>query len=133
LPRYDAYAGSKAAIVRLTENIAAGGQVEVNAVAPGFVATQMHEGTLTAGAEAAGDGYFERTREQLASGGVPRELAAELVCFLLSSEAHGITGRLISAQWDPWRKPEFQARLRSDPDLARLRRIDDHFFTSMGG
>jgi hypothetical protein len=51
-----------------------------------------------------------------------------LVAFLLSRHAAGITGRLISAQWDPWREEQFRARLREDPDLAKLRRIDDQFF-----
>jgi NAD(P)-dependent dehydrogenase (short-subunit alcohol dehydrogenase family) len=131
LPRYDAYAASKAAVVRLTENISALGQVEINAVAPGFVATRMHEGTLEAGPEAVGEQYFERTREQLARGGFPAQEAAELICFLLSSEAQGITGRLLSAQWDPWRDLAFQERLRSDPSLATLRRIDAQFFAAI--
>ncbi|HEY1715410.1 MAG TPA: SDR family oxidoreductase [Solirubrobacteraceae bacterium] len=129
LPRYDAYATSKAAVVRLTENVAAEGEVEVNAVAPGFVATRMHEETLRAGAQAAGERYYERTQEQVSEGGFPATEAAELVAFLLSPESQGITGRLISAQWDPWRETAFRARLREDSDLAKLRRIDDQFFT----
>jgi NAD(P)-dependent dehydrogenase (short-subunit alcohol dehydrogenase family) len=129
LPRYDAYAASKAAVVRLTENVAASASVEINAVAPGFVATRMHEETLRAGAEAVGADYYERTRAQLESGGFPAREAAELVCFLLSEEATGISGRLLSAQWDPWRDEAFHARLRTDPDLATLRRIDEQFFT----
>jgi NAD(P)-dependent dehydrogenase (short-subunit alcohol dehydrogenase family) len=131
LPRYDAYAASKAAVVRLTENVARTAQeggVRVNCIAPGFVATQMHEGTLAAGAERVGDDYYEKTRRQLDEGGVPARVAAELACFLLGPEAAGITGKLISAPWDPWREPEFQERLRTDPDLAALRRIDDQFF-----
>jgi NAD(P)-dependent dehydrogenase (short-subunit alcohol dehydrogenase family) len=130
LPRYDAYAATKAGVVRVTENIAAAGDVEVNAVAPGFVATRMHEGTLGAGPAAAGDDYYERTRAQLADGGFPARQAAELVAFLLSEEARGITGRLISAQWDPWRDNDFRKSLRDDPNLGRLRRIDDQFFTA---
>jgi NAD(P)-dependent dehydrogenase (short-subunit alcohol dehydrogenase family) len=131
LPRYDAYAASKAAVVRLTENVsAAGGGVEINSVAPGFVATRMHDGTLEAGAQAAGVGYYERTRQQLADGGFPAAEAAELVCFLLSDEAEGISGRLLSAQWDPWRDPEFRAKLREQPSLGTLRRIDDQFFSA---
>ena len=131
LPRYDAYATSKVAVVRLTENVsAADSGVEINAVAPGFVATRMHDGTLQAGADAAGAQYYERTQSQLADGGFPAEEAAELVCFLLSDEAAGISGRLLSAQWDPWRDPEFRARLREQPTLATLRRIDDQFFTA---
>jgi NAD(P)-dependent dehydrogenase (short-subunit alcohol dehydrogenase family) len=132
LPRYDAYAVSKAAVVRLTENLAAGGSVEVNAVAPGFVTTRMHEQTLRAGREAAGQGYYERTQEQLAAGGFPALVAAELVCFLLSDDARGISGRLISAQWDPWREEGFRNRLRTDDALGTLRRIDDQVFTRMG-
>jgi 3-oxoacyl-[acyl-carrier protein] reductase len=130
LARYDAYAASKAAVVRLTENVAAATEVPVNAVAPGFVATRMHEGTLKAGAEAAGADYYERTQAQLTAGGFPALEAAELVCFLLSDEADGISGRLLSAQWDPWRVPSFLAQLKDDPSLGTLRRIDDQFFTS---
>jgi NAD(P)-dependent dehydrogenase (short-subunit alcohol dehydrogenase family) len=130
LPRYDAYAASKAAVVRLTENVAADGDVEINSVAPGFVATRMHEGTLQAGADAAGADYYARTRRQLLDGGFPAQAVAELVCFLLSEEAEGISGRLLSAQWDPWRDHEFRARLRAQPSLGTLRRIDDQFYSS---
>ena len=130
LPRYDAYATAKAGVVRLTENVAAGGDIELNCVAPGFVATRMHEGTLRAGPQGAGEDYHRRTEEQLAAGGFPASQAAELVAFLLSDGARGITGRLLSAQWDPWRDESFRARLRSDPSLATLRRIDDQFFTA---
>lgn len=129
LPRYDAYAAAKAAVVRLTENVAACGDVELNCVAPGFVATRIHEGTLLAGPAAVGADYHERTRLQLAAGGFPAREAAELVAFLLSPAANGISGRLLSAEWDPWREEEFRARLRTDPELATLRRIDDQAFT----
>jgi NAD(P)-dependent dehydrogenase (short-subunit alcohol dehydrogenase family) len=132
LPRYDAYAVSKAAVVRLTENVAAAGAVEVNCVAPGFVATRIHDGTLRAGPEAVGRGYFERTRAELERGGVPAGKAAELVCFLLSDEATGISGRLLSAPWDPWREPAFLERLRSEPALGTLRRIDGVQFGALG-
>jgi NAD(P)-dependent dehydrogenase (short-subunit alcohol dehydrogenase family) len=98
LPRYDAYAASKAAVVRLTENVAvAAPEVPVNCVAPGFVATRIHEGTLSAGPDAAGAAYHRRTVAGLAEGGVPAGLAAELVCFLLSDAAAGITSRPLRA------------------------------------
>jgi 3-oxoacyl-[acyl-carrier protein] reductase len=131
LVRYDAYAASKAAVVRLTENVArdlAPRGVRVNAIAPGFVATRMHQDTLAAGPDAAGASYFEKTEQQLESGGADPQDAAELSAFLLSDAARGVTGRLLSAQWDPWREPTFQERLRTEPDLATLRRIDDQFF-----
>jgi NAD(P)-dependent dehydrogenase (short-subunit alcohol dehydrogenase family) len=135
LPRYDAYAASKAAVVRLSENMALDLHdvgVRVNCVAPGFVATRMHRDTLAAGAELAGEDYYERTRSELASGGVSREQAAELVCLLLGSEDEvPFAGKLISAQWDPWRDSDFRARLARDTDLATLRRIDQTLFTAV--
>lgn len=136
LPRFDAYATSKAAVARLSENIAielADDGVRVNCVAPGFVATEMHHSTLAAGPELAGAGYYERTQAELERGGVPASEAAELVCTLLANDP-GVpfTGKLISAQWDPWRDPAFLLRLAEDPDLATLRRIDEQMFAPTG-
>jgi len=135
LPGYDAYAASKAALVRLTENLAtelADLGVRANAIAPGFIASRMHEETLAAGPAAVGPDYYERTARLVqGDGGDPPELAAELAAFLVSDASLGITGKLISARWDPWRERAFQERLRHQPHLATLRRIDDQFFTAM--
>ncbi len=130
-PRYDAYATSKAAVVRLSENLAlelASRGVRVNAVSPGFVATEIHAATLQAGPGKAGEGYYASTERRLDNGGVPARRAAELTAFLLSAQARGITGKLVSAPWDPWEEPDFQQRLREEPDLATVRRIDGQFF-----
>jgi NAD(P)-dependent dehydrogenase (short-subunit alcohol dehydrogenase family) len=136
LPRYDAYAASKAAVARLSENLAielAPAGVRVNCVAPGFVATRMHETTLAAGPAAAGADYYERTRRELAAGGFPAAEAAELVCLLLSDRAAvPFTGKLLSAQWDPWREPAYRERLTVERDLATLRRIDGVRFVPVG-
>jgi NAD(P)-dependent dehydrogenase (short-subunit alcohol dehydrogenase family) len=126
-PRYTAYALAKTAIVRLAENLAAEEPTwKVNAVAPGFVASEIHAETLAAGPEVAGP-YYEETRTRLAEA-VPATRAAALVAFLLSSGSRGITGRLISAVWDDWEDAAFQQRLRTDRSLARLRRIDGQLF-----
>src|SRR5579875_3008708 len=74
--------------------------------------------------------YFDRTRRLTADGADPPTHAAELAAFLLSSASRGITGKLISAQWDPWRDSSFQDRLRADRDLATIRRVDDQFFAA---
>lgn len=134
-PKYDAYATSKAAVVRLAENLAVdlrSEHVRVNCVAPGFVLTEMHRETLAAGADRAGSAYFERTRRALEGGaGDSPDLAAELVSFLVSEASDPITGKLISARWDPWQDKAFQTRLAEDPDFATLRRIDGQFFTKI--
>jgi 3-oxoacyl-[acyl-carrier protein] reductase len=135
LPRFDAYAASKVAVVRLCENISAelaGSGVRVNCVAPGFVATDIHQSTLAAGPELVGADYFERTLAELERGGVPASEAAELACLLLENGPDtAFSGKLISAQWDSWRDPSFRRRLAEEPDLATLRRIDDAFFTAI--
>jgi 3-oxoacyl-[acyl-carrier protein] reductase len=136
LPRFDAYAVSKAAVVRLCENISAelaSEGVRVNCVAPGFVATDIHQATLTAGPELAGPDYFERTRAELQRGGVPASEAAELVCLLLEDASNSsFSGKLISAQWDAWREPGFRRRLHDERDLATVRRIDGTLFAATG-
>lgn len=122
---YSAYAASKAAVVRLVESIAleyreAG--IALNAVAPGFVATRMHDATLAAGA-AAGAEYLERTRREIGAGGSPPELGARCACFLLSDEARGINGRIISAVWDDWETLPSRIDEIADTDAFTLRRI----------
>lgn len=124
-PNYTAYACSKVGVVRLAETLAielAGEGIAVNAIAPGFVATRMHDATLKAG-ERAGDAYLERTRRGLEDGGVPPELAARAAVFLLSDRSAGITGRLLAAPWDDWDDwPEHRAEIEGS-DLFTLRRI----------
>jgi 3-oxoacyl-[acyl-carrier protein] reductase len=128
--RFDAYAASKVAVVRVTENLAADG-LRANAVAPGFVLTEMQDDVAAAGRDVVGERYFDKVQEAVANGGgEPPELAAGLVAFLVSDASRGISGKLLSARWDPWEDPAFQERLRTEPDLATLRRIDDQFFTT---
>ena len=130
LPRFDAYAASKAAVARLSENLAPTvSPVTINCVAPGFVATRLHGQTLAAGAETAGPEFYERTWRTVEAGGFPAAEAAELVALLLANPS--FTGKLISAQWDPWREPAFHERLANEPDLATVRRIDGMFFEAV--
>jgi 3-oxoacyl-[acyl-carrier protein] reductase len=50
-------------------------------------------------------------------------LAARLAVWLASSQSDGITGRLLSAQWDPWETlDQFKDQL-SKSDIYTLRRI----------
>lgn len=124
-PRYTAYAASKAGVVRLAESLAlevAPLGIRVNALAPGFVATPIHEATLAAGA-AAGEEYLRRTKEELVGGGVPAELAGRAAVFLLSEESAGISGRLVSAPWDRWWEWPLRRDEIEGSELFTLRRV----------
>lgn len=133
-PNYSAYAVSKAGVVRLTENLSQEFKsygIAVNCVAPGFIITRLHRQTLAAG-EKAGSSFLKNTEEQINKGGVPLEVPARLTVFLLSHKADGITGKFISAPWDPWETPDFIQKLKTDKDFATLRRIDDKTFFVKG-
>jgi len=124
-PRFSAYAVSKAALVRFTETLAvelADHNIQVNAVAPGFVATRLHEQTLEAGERAGGE-FLRKTREQLAQGGVDPAIPAALVAFLASEKADRITGKFISSIWDNWADFESHLDEIAKTDLYTLRRI----------
>ncbi|MFH1951986.1 MAG: hypothetical protein ABIL06_10270 [Pseudomonadota bacterium] len=83
---------------------------------------------MEAGPQLATDAFYENTKKQLESGGVPPEKAADLTAFLLSDASDGITGKFLPAPWDAWQEEAFQESLRTDKDFATLRRIDDKTF-----
>ena len=133
-PNYSAYAVSKVGVVRLTENMAfefKNDNIDINAVAPGFVITRLHQETIKAGKKA-GEDYLKKTLDQINKGGVSPDIPAKLTVFLLSPYSDGISGKLISAPWDPWEDDDFLIRLKNDEDLATLRRIDDKTFFKKG-
>jgi NAD(P)-dependent dehydrogenase (short-subunit alcohol dehydrogenase family) len=125
LPNISSYAASKAAVVRLAETLAEElkpFRVDVNAIAPGALKTRFVEQVLSAGAEKVGAEFFAKNKKWAEDGAMPLELGARLAVYLASAESDGITGKLISAQWDPWEKlQEFKNDL--DSDIYTLRRI----------
>ena len=126
LPRLSAYAASKAAVVRFAESLALEVQadgIDVNSVAPGALNTRMMRELLDAGPASVGTAMYERMQRIAEGGGTPLETAASLAVFLASSESDGITGRLLSAVWDPWASlPAHRDELAAS-DVYTLRRI----------
>ena len=126
LPRLTAYAASKAAIVRFAESLALEVKddgIDVNSVAPGALNTRMMGELLDAGPAAVGDAFFARMKKIADDGGTPLETGAALTVFLGSAASDGITGKLLSAVWDPWDAlPGHRADL-DRTDVYTLRRI----------
>jgi 3-oxoacyl-[acyl-carrier protein] reductase len=126
LPFLSAYAASKAAVVRFGETLAlelGGTRIDVSSIAPGALNTRLLDEILAAGPEAVGQSFYDASVRQKEAGGTPLDKGAELCVYLASRESDGVTGKLISALWDPWpRLSEFRADLK-DTDIYTLRRI----------
>jgi len=126
MPYFSAYATSKAAVVRFAETLAEetrDNHIDVNAVAPGALDTRLLDEVLEAGPARVGREFYDQMVKVKTEGGTPLEVGASLCVFLASSRSDGITGKLISAVWDPWR--EFPDRLcdLDRTDIYTLRRI----------
>jgi NAD(P)-dependent dehydrogenase (short-subunit alcohol dehydrogenase family) len=129
----DAYVASKGAIAVLTETVArelAPRGVRVNAFSPGPLPTELMRPVLDAGADVVGDDLFATARsiyESPAADGTLGPEIAELIDFLLDDESVGLTGRLLSAQWNP--VSQLRAEIGSMPQHRyRLRRVDGDLF-----
>jgi 3-oxoacyl-[acyl-carrier protein] reductase len=125
-PNFSAYAASKAAIVRVTETLAEEIKpfnIQVNAIAPGTINTRMLDEVLAAGKKA-GEVTLSQARKQKETGGDSLEKVVALAIFLASDESGGLTGKLISAQHDPWQEWVGKAEELNATPLYTIRRLD---------
>jgi len=126
LPRISSYAASKAAIIRFIESLALEVRqfgIDVNAIAPGLLNTRLLDEVLAAGPDAVGPDFHQRMTHAKSEGGTPLERGAALAVYLASPESDGITGRLLSAVWDPWETLASHRTELDGTDIYTLRRI----------
>ena len=126
MPMLSAYAATKAGVVRFGETLAeewASSGIDVNMLAPGAMNTGMLDEILSAGAVAIGAAHYATLVKQRESGGASMLRAAQCCAYLASRRSDGVTGKLISAVWDPWeRLDELREELQAT-DIYTLRRI----------
>ncbi|MEY2879269.1 MAG: hypothetical protein RLZZ15_1649 [Verrucomicrobiota bacterium] len=127
---FSAYGVAKTAVVRLVETIAEEEKsrpLDINALAPGAINTRLTDEVLALGPAVVGAGEFAAAQRQKTSSAADAEatLAKALDCveWLLSSASDGISGRLISAPWDPWATLAAHREALAASDVFTLRRI----------
>lgn len=97
--------------------------IDVNSIAPGALKTRLLDELLANDPDQVGRDFYNRMAKLKIDGSTPLETGAALSVFLGSAASDGITGRLLSAQWDPWQTlPEHTADLAAS-DIYTLRRI----------
>lgn len=127
---FSAYGVAKTAIVRLVETIADESRdqpLDINALAPGAIHTRLTDEVLALGPTVVGAAEFAAAQKQAAA--PPAVAAATLtraldcVEWLLSPASDGLTGRLLSAPWDPWPTLGGHRATLAASDVYTLRRI----------
>lgn len=124
LPELNMYSLSKTSLVRYTENLSEQLKkynVDVNALAPGAVMTDMNKKILESDPCEVGENYHKKLKKILSNGGANPDIAAELAVFLASKDSDGLSGKLISALWDNWKELDIKQIMNSD--IYNLRRI----------
>lgn len=123
---FSAYGCAKTAIVRLVETIAVEEQsqsLDINAVAPGAINTRLTDEVIALGPAVVGDAEYRAALKQKQTGGVSMGKVCNLINWLLSPTSDGVSGRLISAPWDPWETLGSHTAELSSSDIYTLRRI----------
>lgn len=109
VPAYTGYSASKAGLLGLVRSLAAelaSGNVQVNAICPGWVDTDMAWQGLDALAEAIGgtrEDAYRRAMSEVPMGRMsqPDDIAGT-VAWLLSPDARGVTGQAIDQNGGAW-------------------------------
>jgi 3-oxoacyl-[acyl-carrier protein] reductase len=122
MPNFSSYAVSKTAVVRLVETISEecrSFNININAVAPGPMNTNMLNIALKSGKEKVGEYHYNKLLQQKRKGGVGFYRTLSLIDFLIRNRK--VSGKLISAIWDPWNKINFKKKIKNK-DIYTLRR-----------
>ena len=83
----------------------------------------MTEAVIDAGPKRAGEVDYSSALQQQDPSGEALERVAGLVNYLLSAKSDGISGKLISAVWDPWQELAGHGADLKGSDIYTLRRI----------
>ncbi len=101
-------------------------KIDINIIAPGVIKSKMTKEIIDRGSDF--DEEYLNALNVYKNGGNSKDNILSLCRLLLSRKSNGLSGKLISAQWDNFQEFNVDS-LKNDYDLFNLRRIDNKFFT----
>ena len=127
-PKFDAYASSKTALVRLVENISAEykSEIQINAIAPGFNFTKIQKKLIQNNTKnSIGEDYYKFLIKNKNKKNNFFKIF-NLINKILFDEKFDINGKTISVNYDKWEKNNFIKKIKSfkNKDSLNLRRIN---------
>jgi len=128
---YSAYTLSKIALIKACELLDAEiPDTRFTILGPGWVKTKIHKATLEAGPSLAGSNY-QKTIDKL-SGTECNPMSKVIECcdWVVNSPRNIVGGRNFSVVFDSWGSISLDSKLRSDPDMYKLRRSGNSFTAS---
>ena len=125
-PLFMSYSLSKTSLLRFIENFAVENwnrDIKVNAIAPGVLPSKM-QSEIIGNQKLRNSKDYMIALESLSAGDLETTKLLNLCDFLLADKSDGITGKLISVDWDNWAEwPNHLDELRQS-DIYTLRRIN---------
>jgi len=127
-PFLDSYAASKAAVVRLTENVSlsyANKKITFVTISPGGINTKIFLDMKKLGRKKLGLNLWNEIKNRIKHGGDNIDNPLNLIIFLSKLiDRTAFNGRVISAKYDDWFKIHKNGNKIKKNDIFKLRRID---------
>ncbi len=127
-PRFDSYATSKTALVRLVENLSEEYRedLQINAIAPGFNFTNIHKRLLQENSKKEiGYRYYNfLIKNKKAANNFPK--IKKLIKLIFFKKNYKIRGKTISVNFDGWEKNKFIKNIRkiNNSNYLTLKRVN---------
>jgi NAD(P)-dependent dehydrogenase (short-subunit alcohol dehydrogenase family) len=121
-PMFSAYSAAKIGVIGLAQTLAEEVQesgIQVNAVAPWLTNTKMQDEIISAG-DLAGPS-LQRVIDSKKGKRINPMSVADLITFLSSKAADGITGRFLSARWGDWQSLTDPSKMKGSLKVKRMR------------
>ena len=124
-PLFMSYSLSKTSLLRFIENFALENlneNIRINAIAPGIMPSKMQTEVVENKTLRESKDYIT-SMKSLSDENYDSTKLLDLCDFLLTEKSNGITGKLISAEWDNWVEWPNRLDQLKNSDLYTLRRI----------